>query len=122
MKYPVIVDCQDSGHSVGIVVPDIPGCFSAGDTVEEALENTKEAIVYALEDYFEKALDIPKASSLDEIVKKYPKKSIALVEVNFSNDTARVNITVPKRLLEIIDIKAKKNNQTRSSYLIDRAL
>jgi len=25
------------------VVPDLPGCFSAGDTLDEAIDNAKEA-------------------------------------------------------------------------------
>ena len=30
--------------SFGVTVPDLPGCFSAGDTLAESLENTQEAI------------------------------------------------------------------------------
>jgi predicted RNase H-like HicB family nuclease len=38
----------DGGYSVW--VPDLPGCASQGETLEEALENIKEAIELYLED------------------------------------------------------------------------
>ncbi len=38
----------DGGFSVW--VPDLPGCASQGDTLEEALKNIKEAIELYLED------------------------------------------------------------------------
>ena len=40
--YSVIVQSPENGNEAwGMIVPDIPGCFSAGDTLEEALENTR---------------------------------------------------------------------------------
>ncbi|MFX4302961.1 type II toxin-antitoxin system HicB family antitoxin [Alicyclobacillus tolerans] len=41
-KYQVILHKCDDGYTVEC--PEIPGCFSEGDTEEEALENIKEAI------------------------------------------------------------------------------
>ena len=122
MRYPVIVNFEDASKAVGVLVPDIPGCYSAGDNLDEALQNSKQAILFALEDFFEPLQDIPKPSSIGEVARKYPNQSVAWVDVNLTKDTTRVNITVPKRLLEIIDAKAKQNNQSRSSYLIERAL
>ena len=39
---------KNGGYSVW--VPDLPGCASQGETIEEALENIKEAIELYLED------------------------------------------------------------------------
>jgi len=39
---------EEGGYSVS--VPDLPGCFSQGDTFEEAKKNTAEAIELYLED------------------------------------------------------------------------
>jgi len=39
---------EDGGYSVS--VPSLPGCFSQGDTFEEALKNIREAIDLYLED------------------------------------------------------------------------
>jgi len=35
---------KDDGTSYGVSFPDVPGCISAGDTVEEAIENAAEAL------------------------------------------------------------------------------
>ena len=53
--YPVIVQSPENDNEAwGVIVPDIPGCFSAGDTLEEALENTREAIAMQIEDILER--------------------------------------------------------------------
>lgn len=41
--YVAIVE-EEPGKAVGIWFPDLPGCFSAGDTVEEAMFNAQEAL------------------------------------------------------------------------------
>lgn len=43
MKYPVAIH-KDQDSCFGVSVPDVPGCFSAGETIDEALSNTQEAI------------------------------------------------------------------------------
>jgi predicted RNase H-like HicB family nuclease len=35
---------KDEGTSYGVSVPDVPGCVSAGDTLDEALANAAEAL------------------------------------------------------------------------------
>ena len=42
MNYPVVIH-KDKKSDYGLTVPDLPGCFSAGKTFDEALENSKEA-------------------------------------------------------------------------------
>ena len=57
--YPAIFQPEDTGFSV--IVPDIPGCITQGDTMTEALDMVQEAIGLMLE-------DIP--------VKDYPKPTL----------------------------------------------
>ena len=48
MKFNVVIEeAEEGGYNV--TVPALDGCFSQGETVEEALENAKEAIVCYLE-------------------------------------------------------------------------
>jgi len=49
MRYPIAIESGDSKHAYGVVVPDLPGCFSAGDSLDEALTNAREAILLHLE-------------------------------------------------------------------------
>ena len=42
LSYPVILIKSDEGYAVGC--PALPGCWSQGQTEEEALSNIREAI------------------------------------------------------------------------------
>jgi predicted RNase H-like HicB family nuclease len=43
MEYTILVHKAEEG-GYWSEVPALPGCFSQGETIEETLENTKEAI------------------------------------------------------------------------------
>ena len=49
MRYLAILHQDRPDGPFGVTVPDLPGCFSAGDTLAEALENTQEAIALHIE-------------------------------------------------------------------------
>ena len=42
MKYKIILNKSEEGYSVSC--PNLPGCWSQGDTEQEAIENIKDAI------------------------------------------------------------------------------
>ena len=42
MRFPIVIH-KDAGSAYGVTVPALPGCFSAGDTLEEAIESAREA-------------------------------------------------------------------------------
>jgi len=46
--YPVIIEQDDTGYVVSC--PSFHGCYSQGDTIDEALKNIKEAIGLCLDD------------------------------------------------------------------------
>lgn len=52
-NYPVYLESDDDFQSFGVVVPDLPGCVSDGDSVEDALKLAKEAIEFHLESMIE---------------------------------------------------------------------
>jgi len=49
MKFRVVVEYDPETRSHAAYCPELPGCCSAGDTEEEALQNAKEAISLYLE-------------------------------------------------------------------------
>lgn len=59
-EYTVIIQKQEGAKGYWAKVPTLPGCFSTGDTVDEALRNAKEAIVSYIEALEEQGDDIPK--------------------------------------------------------------
>jgi predicted RNase H-like HicB family nuclease len=61
MKFIIAIEPGDADHSFGVVVPDLPGCFSAGDSLDEAMANAHEAIDLWCETVIEDGQDIPPA-------------------------------------------------------------
>ena len=58
MKFTVILEPEeDGGYSV--ICPAIPGCASQGDSLEEALDNIREAISLCLEVRGEDKVPLP---------------------------------------------------------------
>ena len=49
MKWRVILERDAETGDWGVWCPELPGCASAGETQEEALENIREAIALYLE-------------------------------------------------------------------------
>ncbi len=49
MKFRIVTEYDPETKSYAAYCPELPGCCSAGDTEEEALENAKEAIFLYLE-------------------------------------------------------------------------
>jgi antitoxin HicB len=58
-RYTIILrpDPDEGGYSV--TVPALPGCFTQGDTAEEATENARDAIQLSLEDVQAEGQPIP---------------------------------------------------------------
>ncbi len=42
MRYPIVIH-KDSHSDYGVTIPDLPGCFSVGSTIEEAINMAQEA-------------------------------------------------------------------------------
>ena len=48
MRFPIVIH-KDRNSGYGVIVPDLPGCFSAGDTLDDAIDSAHEAIACHLE-------------------------------------------------------------------------
>ena len=66
MLYPVAIEAVDPKSAFGVIVPDLPGCFSAGDTYLEALANAREAILLHIQSLADMGLSSPKGRSIDD--------------------------------------------------------
>ena len=121
MKYSVVLH-KDPQSDYSVTVPDLPGCFSAGNTIEEALSMTKEAIECHIEGMFLDGEITPKLRSIEEhqTNPEYSDGIWGIVEIDLSQLSSkpkRVNITLPKHLLNTVDNYAKKHGETRSGLL-----
>jgi predicted RNase H-like HicB family nuclease len=122
MLFPVVVH-KDRRSAFGVAIPDLPGCFTAGDTLDEALRNVQEAV----ETYLHGESDVPVPSPLDRWTRDpdYSDGLFALVDLNLdfmADETVRVNITAKRSALALIDRVAKAAGEDRSQYLIRAAL
>jgi len=127
MLYPVAIERGDADHAFGVVVPDLPGCFSAGDTFEEALVNAREAIELHVEGLLDAAEPVPVPSQVDDLLDDPDLKDFIWAFVDVPADALdskieRVNVTFPKRVLHLIDLAAQRHHKTRSAFLAEAAL
>ncbi len=119
MLYPIAIERGDDKHAYGVEVPDLPGCFSAGDTLDEALALVTEAIEGHLEMLAESGAEIPQASPVARYVDEpeYHGRIWGVVEVDtlrYMGRAERVNITLPARLLSMIDSFVQSSGKYRS--------
>ena len=127
MKFPIAIEPGDAKHAFGVVVPDLPGCFSAGDTIEEAIDNAKAAIELWLEAAIDEGMPVSEPSAIEALRKDRALRGWlwAVVSVDLSqlsDKTERVNITLPSRVLRRIDAAAKEAGESRSGYIARRAI
>ena len=126
MRYPVVIH-KDEDSAYGVTVPDLPGCFSAGETLEEALSSSQEAILSHIEALLMDGEAVPKQKPLEEhrTNDNYADGVWALVDADvskLSGKRVRMNITLPERVLAIVDEAAKREGETRSGLLTRAAL
>jgi len=129
MLYAIVIEPGDKDCAYGVVVPDIPGCFSAGDTFEDAVINAREAIEGHLEVLCEGELDIPQAIDAQVHIKnpQYAGWIWALIDVDitpFLGKSQKVNVSLPDVLLKRIDdtVARQPAYKSRSGFLAQAAL
>ena len=64
MLYPIAISMGDDEHAWGVEVPDIPGCFSAGEDLEDAIAMVQQAIEGHFEMLIEDGAPLPSANSV----------------------------------------------------------
>ena len=126
MRYPVIVH-KDPESDYGVTVPDLPGCFSAGETLDEALLQVVEAIECHLEGLLLDGEPIPLPQTIEyhQSNPDYSGGVWAFVTVDItklSGKTRRVNITLPERILSLMDKYAYEQGETRSGFIAQAAI
>ena len=100
--YPAVFKTEDDGYSV--IFPDVPECITQGDSMEEAYEMAFDALGLTLSYYYDNNIEIPKASSIDNI-KLEKNQFIAIVEFDYNeylkkneNITVRKYVNIPQWL------------------------
>jgi predicted RNase H-like HicB family nuclease len=122
MRYPIAIEPGNDATAFGVVVPDLPGCFSAGDTLDDAMAGAEEAAAAWIDATLDAGEAIPPPTSLD-LVRQDPAYAgwmfgvITLDPALLDDTTERVNITLPRRVLKRLDALARAAGETRSGYI-----
>jgi predicted RNase H-like HicB family nuclease len=121
MKYPIVIH-KDENSDFGVTFPDLPGCFSVGASIEEAIASSHEAAECHIEGMLLDSEPIPVASAIENYKDNpdYKDGLWALVDIDISKlslKAKRINITLPERLLSTVDHYARNHGETRSGLL-----
>ncbi len=119
--YPAVFQKEETGYSVW--VPDIEGCISQGESLNEAIDNISDAIGLSVETLAEHGMDIPVPSAPEKIIaeKNQFVSAIAFDPVEFdakySTKTVKKTLTIPNWL----NTMAERSN-INFSALLQKAL
>jgi predicted RNase H-like HicB family nuclease len=123
MHYVALIH-KDPDSAYGVSFPDLPGCFSAGDTLEEAMQNAVEGLGSFVRWMESDGDPIPVPRVPDEIKADDrladDVKDATLILVPLVRDlgsTTRINVSLDLGLLEAIDSEARQRKQTRSAFI-----
>ena len=135
MLFPVYVHQADNG-SLGVTIPDFPGCFSGADDWQDLPRNVQEAIEVHCEG---EDMEIPVPSQLEELRGNpdYEGGQWVFIDVNLDAldtrkerinlsalDTRkeRINLSVPVYALREIDTYVRAQGGNRSGFMVSAAL
>ncbi|XBQ16720.1 MAG: type II toxin-antitoxin system HicB family antitoxin [Oceanicaulis sp.] len=124
MRHYIGVVHKDPDSAFGIHFPDVPGCFSAADTLDALPAAASEALALHLED------QTPPEPRPIEALRADPGVQADIAEgafllavplVRLTGRTVKANLTMDAGLLQAIDAAARARGMTRSAFIADAA-
>lgn len=127
MKYPIYLHQADDGSFSGFV-PDVIGCYFAGDTIDDAITDASNA----LDAYFEYTSEKGQAPAEAKTVADHLNDEdctggtwayVDLDLTKYDGRATKINITVPQFLLSRIDdyVNSHREYHSRSGFLAELA-
>lgn len=126
--YVAVIE-KDADSAFGVWFPDVEGCFSAGDTLDEAVVNAGTALRQHAEALQSAGKDVPNARDVEAVlhdkdIKAAVKTGALLFAVPLLADagrTVRINVSLDKALVDQIDEAAEARGLTRSAFIAQAA-
>lgn len=124
-RYIAVIDGEAGAY--GAFFPDCPGCTAMGETGDEAIANSGEALREWIADRRAAGLADPEPRSAAEILKSKDTDGVRgffLVAVPLLLDegrAVRVNLSLDAGALAMIDAAARERGITRSAFLVSAA-
>ena len=122
MRFPIAIEPGTDTTAFGVVVPDLPGCFSAGDSLDEAMAGAEEAAAAWIDAALDAGEAIPEPTGLEALRQnaEYAGWTFGVISLDpalLDDTTERVNITLPRRVLVRLDALAQAAGESRSGYI-----
>lgn len=126
MQCPIFIH-KDLESDYSVIVPDLPGCYSAGSTIEEAIKNAHEAIECHIEGLLMDNNPIPLKQSIEHHLDNIEFKDglLAMVDIDLSKisgPSKRINLIFPESFLKQIDNYTRRQGLDRAAFLVDAAM
>jgi predicted RNase H-like HicB family nuclease len=125
MHHYIALIHKDADSDYGVSFPDLPGCITAGSTLDEARVLAAEALAFHLEGLTQDGEAIPAPSNdLEAIMAERQNRDAVAFLVPApmaAGKVVRVNVTLPEAVLAEIDRYAERNGFTRSGFLANAA-
>ena len=119
---------KDPDSIYGVSFPDVPGCISAGDTIDDAVRNAVEALSGHIRMLEADGDSVPSPRDFDAIMNdpelaedREGDMTTVVPLVRDQGSSTRINVSLDLGLLEAIDAAARERGQTRSAFLASAA-
>jgi predicted RNase H-like HicB family nuclease len=119
---------KDPDSVYGVSFPDVPGCISAGDTIDDAVRNAVEALSGHIRMLEVDGDPVPSPRDFDAIMNdpdlaEHREGAMTTIVplVRDRGSSTRINVSLDLGLLEAIDAAARERGQTRSAFLASAA-
>jgi predicted RNase H-like HicB family nuclease len=122
MNYFFAIVHKDEDSAFGVEFPDLPGCFSAADRIEDVLANAVEALQLWFED--QPAIAPSSLGDIREAASASLAAGAFVVSVPLLSNAGkvkRVNLSFDAGTLDAIDTAAQARRLTRSAFLAEAA-
>ena len=115
------------GKGLWCEFPDLPGCMTDGDDLDDLMKNAADALESWLSSARDAGSTLPEASGADELKAKAERSDepvlfVAPVTGYLPDVPARINITSTEAKIAEITAFAKRVKRTRSELMVDATL
>ena len=115
--YPALVR-KEPESCFGVEVPDLPGCFSAGDSLAEALANATEAVELYLAELVSAGRPAPAPSELEDVLEAGAAGILVPIRLT-GGKSVPIHMTINAFLLAEVDRAAAGNGLKRAQWIAE---
>lgn len=122
-RIPIAIYKEVDSANYGAVIPDVPGCYPVGDTIEALIDDSKSMIIEYMEYITDEKIPFDLKITNIEALRANPDYEdafwaiVEIEETAISTKKMRFNVSLPEYLLTKIDAAAKAEHETRSGYI-----